>query len=332
LAWAQHLPQEESAQWSTIGEALLRAFPARHTHSVGGNPDGGIVEAFYDQHVYPQWHDLSPWTSQDNLGDMIRTAGQPGKRVLIAGCGTGRWACHFAASFPGAEVLALDVSRKAVAYAREQKMLNQVNNLELQHEDLRSFSPGKTFDFIECGGVLHHLEDPEAAWAHLASMLRPGGVMLVSLYSRAARKPLKQLRSSILPCHVPQPGRLRNQYSMQGIDDGILRDFRQELLQRTWTDERLCHFARSPDFHSLARLHDAFFHPLEVEYDLLELDEMLSKLGLKCLGMDVEPEMLELFRNAMPNRDPKDLYAWHELENRVPELFIGMYQVFVGRT
>lgn len=64
--------------------------------------------------------------------------------------------------------------------------------------DLREWSAPRQFDFVECGGVLHHLEDPEAAWARLSGALRDGGTMSVSLYSRAARQPLKEIRGEIL--------------------------------------------------------------------------------------------------------------------------------------
>merc|ERR1712217_485662 len=125
-------------------------------------------------------------------------------------------------------------------------------------------------------------------------MLNPGGVMLVSLYSRLARKPLKELRSSIAPNLVPQQGLQPNQFSMPPLDDSSLRRFRQQLLARTWASEDFMLFSRSPDFHSLARLHDTFFHPLETEYNLLEVKEILHRLGLKCLGLDADPNMVQL--------------------------------------
>ena len=46
-------------------------------------------------------------------------------------------------------------------------------------------------------GVLHHLADPYAGWRVLLSLLKPGGFMLVGLYSAAARRGLATPRARI---------------------------------------------------------------------------------------------------------------------------------------
>ena len=48
----------------------------------------------------------------------------------------------------------------------------------------------RRFDLIEAVGVLHHLADPYAGWRVLLSLLRPGGFMLLGLYSAPARRNL----------------------------------------------------------------------------------------------------------------------------------------------
>ncbi|CAK0902386.1 unnamed protein product [Prorocentrum cordatum] len=182
--------------------------------------------------------------------------GCAGGAVLVAGCGTGRWACHFAATFPRASVLGVDVSQPSLDFARERAEHFGLRNARFERADLRSeWAPHEEgqFGLIECGGVLHHLADPEAAWARLVPLLAPGGVMLVSLYSRAARRPLKALRADVLLEIFPAS---RNEVAGPAgeIDDDALRSFRQGLLARTWaTSPDLHALALSPDLHSLAR-------------------------------------------------------------------------------
>src|SRR6202042_1096204 len=62
---------------------------------------------------------------------------------------------------------------------------------------LKLASIGRTFDFIDTSGVLHHLADPWAGWRTLLSLLRPDGIMQVGLYSELARKNVVAARALI---------------------------------------------------------------------------------------------------------------------------------------
>ena len=64
-----------------------------------------------------------------------------------------------------------------------------VENVEFAHADImKAAAIDRSFDFIDLSGVLHHLGDPWAGWRALLSLLRPGGIMQVGLYSELARK------------------------------------------------------------------------------------------------------------------------------------------------
>lgn len=305
---------------------LLPAFPLRSLPEQDERVNAeGAVQQFYERNVYPQWNQLAPW-SPEAVVTPLRTIGENGGSVLVAGCGTARWACHFAASFPKVSVLAFDISHNSLRFASAIAERHHLTNISFKHVDLRTWLPNERFDLVECGGVLHHLEDPEATWARLVASLNPTAVMSVSLYSRAARTMLHKLRESILPDIFP--GRLS--LHERTLTDQELRYFRMGLLRRTWGTD-LQALAQSPDLHSLARLRDGFFHPLEHEYDLLEIKAMLDRLGLHFIGMDADHNVLKLFREVCPGRSPTDLEAWHELEQRIPELFIGMYELLVVR-
>jgi SAM-dependent methyltransferase len=106
-----------------------------------------------------------------------------GKRILDAGCGTGRHA-YLAARFGASEVVALDLSG-AVDAARDN--LAEIDNVHVVQGDLLRLpfhiaAEGGGFDLIYSIGVLHHLPDPYAGFRSLLPYLRPGGVIAVWLY------------------------------------------------------------------------------------------------------------------------------------------------------
>jgi SAM-dependent methyltransferase len=72
------------------------------------------------------------------------------------------------------------------------------------------FAPA-SFGFISSLGVLHHLDDPEAGFRGLVKLLRPGGSILVYLYSRpsdfGARRVALGLSAAVRRATVKLPHR-----------------------------------------------------------------------------------------------------------------------------
>src|SRR5205085_888189 len=110
------------------------------------------------------------------------------KRVLDAGCGTGRHA-HYAASF-GAAVVAVDLGPAVEVAARNNVGAASVQVLQSDLYNL-PFAP-KGFDFIYSLGVLHHLPDPEGAFKNLLRFLKPGGEIVIYVYWQPEGQPLKR--------------------------------------------------------------------------------------------------------------------------------------------
>ncbi|MGH9769787.1 MAG: methyltransferase domain-containing protein [Blastocatellia bacterium] len=110
-----------------------------------------------------------------------------GKRVLDAGCGSGRHA--FYAAKNGAEVWAIDIG-SAVEVAKRNNQRN--DNVHVAQADLHHlpFEPG-SFDLVYSIGVLHHLPDPESAFRNLLRYLKPGGWIHIYLYWRPENQPVK---------------------------------------------------------------------------------------------------------------------------------------------
>lgn len=153
------------------------------------------VRQQYEESPYPRWVIPGPPGPPIVLDDR-----QPHKNfdVLVAGCGTGLSAVEFARQTPRARVTAIDLSLANLSFARRMAQKFGVTNLQFGQADLLELgSTGRQFDYIDSSGVLHHLADPWAGWQVLLSLLRPGGVMQVGLYSALARRSVVAARALI---------------------------------------------------------------------------------------------------------------------------------------
>ncbi|MFH1886796.1 MAG: class I SAM-dependent methyltransferase [Pseudomonadota bacterium] len=119
--------------------------------------------------------------------DFSRLALAPGSRVLDVGCGTGRHSWE-AAKLPGVHVTAADRDPERLARARGMFVLMYMEGqwgggpVGLVCVDAAALPfPGGHFDLVICSEVLEHLPDDRAAVAELARVLKPGGVLAVSV-------------------------------------------------------------------------------------------------------------------------------------------------------
>ncbi len=104
-----------------------------------------------------------------------------GKRVLDAGCGSGRFA-EIALS-AGARVVAIDYSAAVEAV---QANLGANPNLDVVQADMfRLPFRAESFDYVYSFGVLQHTPDPERAFRAILPMLKPAGKIAVDVYPRS---------------------------------------------------------------------------------------------------------------------------------------------------
>lgn len=102
------------------------------------------------------------------------------KRILDAGCGMGRnsfWPLKWGAS----SVTAFDFDERSVARARE--TLREFPNADVLFLSIYDINWNNSFDVAFSIGVIHHLEDPRKAIEKLVDALKPGGKLLVWVYS-----------------------------------------------------------------------------------------------------------------------------------------------------
>lgn len=110
---------------------------------------------------------------------VTRERGLAGRRVLDAGCGSGRLTASLADLGPEL-VVGLDLSASVEVAAR--RVAGRTNAAIVQGDILNCpLRPG-SFDLVWSEGVIHHTPDAHAAFLRLARLLRPGGAIYVWLY------------------------------------------------------------------------------------------------------------------------------------------------------
>jgi 2-polyprenyl-6-hydroxyphenyl methylase / 3-demethylubiquinone-9 3-methyltransferase len=124
-------------------------------------------------------HELNPL----RLRYVELAAGLRDARVLDVGCGGGILSEAMARS--GARVLGIDLSQAvldvAELHALEAKLV--VEYKAIAAEELATASPG-SFDLVTCMEMLEHVPDPAATLAALATLVKPGGHVIVSTLNR----------------------------------------------------------------------------------------------------------------------------------------------------
>lgn len=283
----------------------------------------------YEENPYPRWDRVpasvaTPFPLRRALREMFPHVDPSRLRVpetpdlLIAGCGSGYQAAITAFRNPGARILAVDLSRASLAYAMRRCREVGLRNVRFAQADILQLgAPPARFDAIESTGVLHHLRDPLAGWRILVSLLKPGGVMKIALYSETARRGVVAARELI---------------AARGLHadlDGI-RAARAAVFDEPDASPARA-VTRSADFYSASGARDLVLHVQEHRFTTGELGAAIRALGLELLGFEFsDPSVRAGYRERFP-QDPAaaSLENWGHLEAEHPDLFGHMYQFWV---
>lgn len=103
-----------------------------------------------------------------------------GKRILDAGCGSGRFTYGFAKL--GASVVAVDQSTAGLAEARKASEGLNADVTFVQHNLLEPLPFEAEFDLVWSYGVLHHTGDTYRGFSNISSLVKPGGQIFLMLY------------------------------------------------------------------------------------------------------------------------------------------------------
>ena len=131
-------------------------------------------------------------------------------RVLVAGGGAGDQTIFLAEQLrqnPRAVIVHLDISANGIGIARRRAEIRRLGNITWVHGsilDLPSLPVGR-FDYINCVGVLHHLEDPAAGLRALDAVLQEDGAMSLMLYGRYGRTGVYQMQELMRRINRDEP-------------------------------------------------------------------------------------------------------------------------------
>ena len=307
-------------------EAQLRATTPRLTAIE--NTISRQVQNQYEENPYPRWVRLPLAEKAITLSGYLRRkfpfavfqreSGVQIVEFLSAGCGTGQLALELAQGITS-RVLAIDLSLSSLGYARRKARELGLTAIQFAQADILELgSIGRSFDIVECSGVLHHLADPFAGWRTLLSLLNPGGFMTLGLYSRVARRRIDAVRTLIAQRgYGPSP------------DD--IRRCHQDLID-VYAGPELS-ITNSSDFFGVSSCRDLLFHSEEHPLELAAVAGFLRSNGLTFLGFETDDATLLAYRRHFPG-DPgaTNLENWQAFEKESPDIFSGMYRFWIQKS
>jgi 2-polyprenyl-3-methyl-5-hydroxy-6-metoxy-1,4-benzoquinol methylase len=287
------------------------------------------VQQQYEENPYPRWLKVRSRTTTVSIDAYLRghlpmasfrALGKPaGLDFLMAGCGTGQTTIEAARLIAGVKILAIDLSVASLAYAKRKAAEFGLSSVEFAQADiLELHSFHRSFDVINCSGVLHHLTEPFAGWKVLVSLLRPGGLMRISVYSEIGRRNSTAARAFVA-------GR-----GFRPTAEDIRR-CRQEILDLPDADPVKI-AARNSDFFSLSGCRDWLFHVRERPMTLAEIAWFLAENALDFIGFSVSPAVAARYSARFPHdHSLTDLASWERFEQENPWSFMSMYQFWVQK-
>jgi 2-polyprenyl-3-methyl-5-hydroxy-6-metoxy-1,4-benzoquinol methylase len=284
------------------------------------------VRQQYEENPYPRWVHAAKQVVPVSIDQYLREQFPTGAftplnktedlDVLVAGCGTGQIAIASAQKYLGARVLALDLSLASLCYAKRGAPDDVAARIEYAQADILKLAPlERKFDVIDSSGVLHHMADPFEGWRILLSLLRPGGLMHIGLYSEAGRRDVWEARKFIA------------EHGLGSTPDEIRR-CRQKLLETP-----LASLTRFTDFFTTSECRDLLFHVQEARLSIPLIKAFIINHKLRFIGFEFGRPSLQQYRNhfAASGWAWTDLDRWHSFEVENPSTFSGMYQFWIQK-
>jgi SAM-dependent methyltransferase len=173
------------------------------------------------------------------------------------------------------------------------------------------------FDIIECGGVLHHMNNPSKGLRALLDILKNNGFLKLGLYSELARKDIIKAREYITTTNL-QP------------NDEDIKDFREDVF--SGKIERISNLSNWGNFYTMSECRDLCFHAQEYRFTINQLQETLKSNELEFLGFLLPKPVKSLYKQYFPeDKKQTNLQNWERFEEKHPHTFRRMYQFWVSK-
>ncbi len=241
------------------------------------------VSEMYDQFPYP-----SPEKGKKKLKELSnlltifsRETGYDfrGKRILDAGTGTGHRLLEAASVLRETTFVAVDISDRPLAVARDTAREEGIANVEFRRCDLMDGSTDLgRFDVILCMGVLHHLADPRRGLQLLVRRLADDGLIFLYVYGEPGSRERMRRKKIISLLLGGQDGDYEHGIRM-------VRDLGFDSLSYGWnlnlTDEKT---RESLYVDSYLNVHERLFDAASI----VDLVEASGLHGFMTYGITVE--------------------------------------------
>lgn len=158
-----------------------------------------VVRRFYQETPFPGYppRDSLAWlrarAERSQFARLLDQATPLDARVLEVGCGTGQMSLYLARG--SRVVVGADLARAPLMLGAMAAKRFRLEGVQFVETDLhRPAVRARSFDVVYSSGVLHHTPNPRAAFARIAQLARPGGMIVLGLYNAFARVPLRLRR------------------------------------------------------------------------------------------------------------------------------------------
>ena len=280
------------------------------------------VKNQYENSPYPRWEKIALKNNPEKVKDYFTNlnlcidekiiGNWENLNVLVAGCGTGQHAITTATKYKKAHITALDLSAHSLSYAKRKADELNIKNIDFIQMDLLNLKNlKKKFNIIEAVGVLHHMDKPYEGWKVLCDNLIIGGLMMIGLYSKIARKHIVKIRNN-------------NNFLKIKFDKENIINFREKIILSGNEDYKI--IKQSSDFYSFSNLVDLLFHVQEHKFTIPEISNNLNKLNLSFCGFENREIIKRFLKTYKDKKNLYDLNLWNAFEDENPRIFAGMYQ------
>ena len=287
------------------------------------------VQDQYENFPYPRWSHNNLYV-QNNYSyiDFVRShcvnkpiISEEPKKLLVAGCGTGRHPINIASLDPNIQIYAIDLSLKSLSYASRVASEMGIKNITWLHGDINELNSYQNqFDIIESVGVLHHMEDPKKGFNILEKKLKNKGLMKIGLYARSYRNTLKSAKKLILTENFNK-------------DRKSIRLARNIIMTKKNQTEYVSPSTLS-DFYSISSFIDLLMHEQELDFDIDEISKLIGK-NFNFLGFFFNAQRQNLVKKIIEknfkNLKVNKLRNWKKIENFNKMLFSNMYQFWIQK-
>src|SRR5919198_1880726 len=159
-----------------------------------------IVRDFYERAPFPAYpardtlHALRARAERSTFARLLDRAIAGDARIVEIGCGTGQMSLYLARA--DRVVVAADLARASLRLGQAAARRFGIDRVRFVETDLRhpALKPA-SFDVVLSSGVLHHTPNPRESFAQLASLARPGGLIVLGVYNAFARLPTRMRRA-----------------------------------------------------------------------------------------------------------------------------------------